>query len=148
MVIYDLLSASSALSSTGGPRGESRPGHRTAPHPRQQVRPPWRPPRLKCPWGLRAALMLDLSPSLGSYWPAVPVALRVQARPWVMEILWLEQLPCKLEAPWAAVSGLRPLQPCPCLGAWAQGKQGLFVLEADPVTSKQTFFLPAYPFQT
>lgn len=84
--------------------------------------------------------MLDLFPSLGSYWPAVPVALRVQAWPWVMEILWLEQLPRKLETPWAAVSGLRPLQPCPRLGAWAQGKQGLFVLEADPVASKQTLF--------
>ena len=71
---------------------------------------------------------------------AIPVTLRVQAWPWFMALLWLERWPPELKAPWAAVPGLGPLQLCPPLGAWAPGKQGLFVLEADLATSEQTWF--------
>lgn len=56
-----------------------------------------------------------------------------------MALLWPEQWPPELKAPWAAVPGLGPLQLCPHLSAWVQGKQGLFVLEADLVTSEQTW---------
>lgn len=89
--------------------------------------------------GLRALRTLGLSPSLGNDWPAIPATLRVQAWPWFMALLWPEQRPPELKAPWAAVPGLGPLQLCPHLSAWVQGKQGLFVLEADLVTSEQTW---------
>lgn len=95
---------------------------------------------MRGPCGLRALRTLGLSPSLGNYWPAIPVTLRVQAWPWFMALLWLEGWPPELKALWAAVPGLGPLQLCPPLGAWAPGKQGLFVLEADLATSEQTWF--------